>query len=138
MVFLDIHVTQSRPIYCLNVPVSWILFNTRRLLLFKFLVQRFLSLIEWAFIWAACVSIIRPHLEFCNAEGLINPVAGALISYIKIFVGAHFLIFHNIVNASVTCDQVKILWCKYLARSGFCSTFSKELWKLVFSYIAKR
>ena len=54
-------------------------------------------------------AIIRPHLEFCNAEGLINPVAGALISYIKIFAGAHFLMFRNIMNASVTCDQVKIL-----------------------------
>ena len=83
MVFLDIHVTQSRPIYRLNVSVSWILFNTRRLLLFQFLAQRILSLIEWAFIWAACVSIIRPHLEICNAEGLIDPVAGALISYLK-------------------------------------------------------
>ena len=53
------------------------------------------------------MSIIRPPLEICNAEGLIAPVAGGPIPYLNI----SLCLFPDLsfYNALVTYDQVRIL-----------------------------
>ena len=100
MVFLNIHVAQSRPICRLNVSVSWILFNTRRLLLFQFLAQtNFIT--NWMSIHLSCMRVDN-QTTFGNLQCGRFDWSSCRCSYIicKILFGAHFLIFRYIMLQS--------------------------------------